>query len=281
MSAPTSLMTAGSFGKMPTTSERRLISRLSRSSGFVEAIWTQCSRGKAMYTSTSSREPSIRSASLGKRSRKASATEAHCARAASAVSWAKIVFSRATTAGRCFGCTCASALRIQCTRQRSNQRHTAGCPAFEVRITYPFHPRSGEMVAVVGSKRHAGADHLVIRQPDRTLTLLPVWMTEPAAPSPQLVSSPRLSIESLAEVRALVDVLLASSGRESSRRKGAGDAERTTQPKGSVRREGDGSAPAARASGQADPASADPSDGGGRRRPAGQDDTLGRSGGRR
>src|SRR4051794_31231476 len=135
----------------------------------------------------------------------------------------------------------------------ANQRHTAGCPAFEVRITYPFHPRSGEMVAVVGSKRHVGADHLVIRQPDRTLTLLPVWMTEPAAASHQLVSPPRLSIESLAEVRALVDALLASSGRESSRRKGAGDEERTTQSKGSVRGEGDGSAPAARASGEAGP----------------------------
>src|SRR3954462_7482286 len=96
----------------------------------------------------------------------------------------------------------------------ANQRHTAGCPAFEVRISYPFHPRSGEMVAVVGSKRHVGADPLVIRQPDRTLTLLPVWMTEPAAAFHQLVSSPRLSIESLAEVRALVDALLASSGRE-------------------------------------------------------------------
>src|SRR3954463_9561849 len=166
-------------------------------------------------------------------------------------------------------------------RRPANQRHTAGCPAFEVRITYPFHPRSGEMVAVVGSKRHVGADHLVIRQPDRTLTLLPVWMTAPAAASHQLVSPPRLSIESLAEVRALVDALLASSGRESSRRKGAGDEERTTQPKGSVRGEGDGSAPAARASGEADPASADPSDGGGRHRPAGRGDTLGRSGGRR
>ena len=37
------------------------------------------------------------------------------------------------------------------------------------------------MVAVVGSKRHVGADHLVIRQPDRTLALLPVWMTAPTA----------------------------------------------------------------------------------------------------
>ena len=43
------------------------------------------------------------------------------------------------------------------------------------------------MVAVVGSKRHAGTEHLVIRQPDRTLALLPTWMTEPAAGSYQLV----------------------------------------------------------------------------------------------
>src|SRR3954468_18530825 len=118
MSAPTSRTTAGSFGKMPTTSARRLISRLSRSSGFVEAIWAQCSRGKLMYTSTSSREASMSSASLGKRSRSVSATCRHWAWAASAASCAKIVFSRATAAGRCFGCTRASALRIQCTRQR-------------------------------------------------------------------------------------------------------------------------------------------------------------------
>ncbi|SRR6266851_7442757 len=32
------------------------------------------------------------------------------------------------------------------------------------------------MVAVVGSKRHAGVEHLVIRRPDRTLALVPAWM---------------------------------------------------------------------------------------------------------
>jgi hypothetical protein len=41
-----------------------------------------------------------------------------------------------------------------------------------------IHPRSGETVAVLGSKRHAGAEHFVVRQPDRTLALLPAWMTE-------------------------------------------------------------------------------------------------------
>ena len=41
---------------------------------------------------------------------------------------------------------------------------SAGCPTFEVRITYPFQPRSGEIVTAVGSRRHAGADHFIIRQ---------------------------------------------------------------------------------------------------------------------
>ena len=110
-----------------------------------------------MYTSTSSREPSIRSASLGKRSRKASATAAHCSRAASAVSWAKIVFSRATTAGRCFGCTRASALRIQCTIRTQSTRSVSPrrcrslerslrCGAGEVTRAFP----EAEMVQAMG-----------------------------------------------------------------------------------------------------------------------------------
>ena len=47
---------------------------------------------------------------------------------------------------------------------------------------------------MVGSKRHAGADHLVVRQPDRTLALLPAWMTEPAAAACRLVARPQLSL---------------------------------------------------------------------------------------
>lgn len=48
ISAPTSRMMASSLGKMPMTSERRFTSRFTRSSGLVEAIWAQCSRGKDM-----------------------------------------------------------------------------------------------------------------------------------------------------------------------------------------------------------------------------------------
>jgi len=164
---------------------------------------------------------------------------------------------------------------------RSDQRHTAGCPAFEVRITYPFHPRSGETVAVVGSKRHAGADHLVVRQPDRTLALLPAWMTKPEAASHQLVLRPRLPIDRLCDLRALVEALLASSRRESSRRKGAGREERTTQPKGSVRGQDDGFGVAARSASEAERAASGPPDGGDRQGTADRPGPSERQGGRR
>lgn len=42
---------ASSLGKIPMTSARRLISRFTRSSGFVDAIWTQCSRVSAQTAS--------------------------------------------------------------------------------------------------------------------------------------------------------------------------------------------------------------------------------------
>jgi hypothetical protein len=43
-------------------------------------------------------------------------TTSHWATASALVSWAKVVFSMAATAARCFVGACASALRIQCTR---------------------------------------------------------------------------------------------------------------------------------------------------------------------
>ena len=52
-SAPTKRVMAGSFGKMPTTSVRRLISALSRSNGSVEWIWTRCAFGKLMNAGSS------------------------------------------------------------------------------------------------------------------------------------------------------------------------------------------------------------------------------------
>jgi hypothetical protein len=93
----------------------------------------------------------------------------------------------------------------------------------------------------------------------------------------------------LAEVRALVDLLLAASGQSAPGRTGAAHEEHTasslrrsaSQSAGSVRRESDASSPDARAAGQADPASAEPPDGGSRPRPAGHGTARERQGGRR
>jgi hypothetical protein len=85
------------------------------------------------------------------------------------------------------------------------QRHNAGCPAFEVLILYPFHPRAGQMVQVEHRKRFAGEDHLVVVQPDGTLALIPAWMSEDIARSATLTTSPRLAIGRLVELRARID----------------------------------------------------------------------------
>ena len=61
-----------------------------------------------------------------------------------------------------------------------------------MRISYRFHPKVGEIVVVVGQQRHGGADHLVIRQPDQTLALLPAWMIEAEAGSHTLCLIPHL-----------------------------------------------------------------------------------------
>jgi hypothetical protein len=162
-------------------------------------------------------------------------------------------------------------------RCRPKQRHTAGRLAIEVRIVYPFHPRSGETVVVVDSKRHAGADHFVIRQPDRTLALLPAWMTEPGLVSSyQLVAQVRLPVEKLGDLRALIDALMASCAGDLPRCRGASHAESTTQSEGSVRRSGTAVGASARTTDQADAVAPSSPGRGGQRRVV--PEPIGRSG---
>ena len=144
----------------------------------------------------------------------------------------------------------------------SKQRHTARRPAFEVRIFYPFHPRRGETVVVVGLRRHAGAEHFTVRQPDGTLALLPAWMAAPELAACELVAQPRLSVEGLADLAAFVDAFMAPCRGDSAPCKGVDHAKSARQSEGPVRR-GDAGA-RGRAADQADPGAAGPSDGSGR-----------------
>jgi hypothetical protein len=91
------------------------------------------------------------------------------------------------------------------------------------------------LVGVLARKRLGGEEHFVIRQPDGTLTLLPAWMATPVAASFRLISDPRLPVNRLLEVRILVEALLASSLRESSRSGGGGHDRRITSSARPVR----------------------------------------------
>ena len=56
-----------------------------------------------------------------------------------------------------------------------------------------------------GSHAMAGERSYVVVLPDGSKTLLPVWMTEPsAAITVTLTTTPRVSVDALAQVRALV-----------------------------------------------------------------------------
>ena len=81
---------------------------------------------------------------------------------------------------------------------------------------------------MLGSKRRAGTEHFIIRQLDRTLAPLPAWMAEPGQAALGIVGHPRFPVEGLADLRTLVDALMASC-RGSPTFKRAGDEERTTQ----------------------------------------------------
>jgi hypothetical protein len=87
---------------------------------------------------------------------------------------------------------------------------------------------------VLGTKHHAGAEHFVIRQPDRTLALLPAWMTQQEQAAQGFVVHPRFPVERLADLRALIDALMASCMGDSPPCKGADDVERTIQTGGLI-----------------------------------------------
>ena len=86
-------------------------------------------------------------------------------------------------------------------KQRDNAHYQRG----EVTIRYSFHPRCGEAVIAAGCKRYGDEVALIIRQPDGTLTQLPLWMTEDRAAEMTVAEIPRLSLPCLRELRLELD----------------------------------------------------------------------------
>ena len=92
-------------------------------------------------------------------------------------------------------------------RSRSTRRHTATYHGELRTVHYRFHPRAGAQVEVVRRRRPA---HLVVRQPDGTLSCLPEWMTRPEASAFDVRDVPVLPRRALAALRAVVDACFSS-----------------------------------------------------------------------
>jgi hypothetical protein len=104
-----------------------------------------------------------------------------------------------------------------------------------VEVAYPFHPLFRQPAIVVADQLHNGSRHLTLRSGDGPSFLVPAWMIDPAAASIKIVDVPRLSLARLVELRAFLDLGLASAvGNEIPEGGGDGEA-RDEYASGSVR----------------------------------------------
>ncbi|TIO26763.1 hypothetical protein [Mesorhizobium sp.] len=120
-------------------------------------------------------------------------------------------------------------------RRRRKPRHNAGNPAFDIVVTYPFHPLVGRTVLVVGAHEHDGIRHLLIQHLHGGTFHFPEWMATPQASSIEVLAEPRLPLKYLLEVRALVDLLVASLRRDSISGGGHADEDPAAHATGFVR----------------------------------------------
>ena len=92
--------------------------------------------------------------------------------------------------------------------------HNAHQNQFVTRVYYPYHPRAGEDIYVVGIRSHRDERCYVIALHDGRHELIPAWMTHPDLRDISLVSIPSLSIGALHSLRLLIDSAIPSfSGR--------------------------------------------------------------------
>ncbi len=61
---------------------------------------------------------------------------------------------------------------------------------FEAKVFYPFHPRAGEHIYVVGTRIHRSERCYVIARENGKTELIPEWMTKSDAQNMSIVSTP-------------------------------------------------------------------------------------------
>ncbi|WP_341858097.1 hypothetical protein [Sinorhizobium medicae] len=72
-------------------------------------------------------------------------------------------------------------------------------------VRYAFHPRAGAEIFITGRQRYCGEPAYVGRQPDGSLALIPIWMTEEIALTMAVREAPRFPLSSLRDLRREVD----------------------------------------------------------------------------
>jgi site-specific recombinase XerC len=106
----------------------------------------------------------------------------------------------------------------------SERRHTAHEQQAEARITYRFHPRSGETVGVRRRLKRGGTTFVVVHQLDGSFACLPAWMTDEAASRFEIGDEPRFPLDILRSLRNEVDALLGLLASESKTERPENDA---------------------------------------------------------
>jgi len=70
-------------------------------------------------------------------------------------------------------------------------------------VFYPFHPRAGEHIFVVGARSHRDENCYVIALENGKSELIPEWMTKSDAQNMSIISTPTIKIEALQKLRIL------------------------------------------------------------------------------
>src|SRR5207248_1343157 len=83
-------------------------------------------------------------------------------------------------------------------------RHSAYRSQFVV-VTYPWHPLHGEQVRVYGRQGRAGRQIVYIEVQPGLSREIPAWMCDAAVCAAITSGSPRIAIDALTELRAVLD----------------------------------------------------------------------------
>jgi hypothetical protein len=75
---------------------------------------------------------------------------------------------------------------------------------FVCQVYYPFHPRSGEEIYVVGTRNHHEETCYVIKKADGHKELIPSWMTDPKYENISIVTNPIIQLKAIKKLCWLI-----------------------------------------------------------------------------